>query len=113
MTQYTINNYTIYVITPKDNIMILVKDNNNNKKYTIKLNESIDCSANTNCENNIRLTINSSIRDLIVNCLEQKPFYYIYIYKDEYTYNDDTLNINFSFRYEIFDFNYTLSLYME
>jgi hypothetical protein len=113
MTLYIINNYTIGVIMSKDNIIILVKDNNNNNKYTMKINESIDCCANTNCENNIRLQINSSIRDLIINCLEKKPFYNIYISKDEYTYCDDTLDFNFSFKYENFDFSYNLTLYIE
>lgn len=113
MTQYIIDNYMIYVITPKENIIILVKDINTNNKYTMKINESIDCSANTNCDNNITLTINSSIRDLIINCLEKKPFYNLYIYKDKYTNDDDSLNFNFSFKYEDFNFSYNILLNME
>ena len=116
-TIYEVNEYSIGISSNKNIIIILVKNNINNDKYNIRLDKLADCYANTNCENNISFGLISDIYEFIINCLDKKPFYNIKyeLQKSTEQYDDekDELSLIFSFKYENFNFEYTIHLYSE
>ena len=104
MPEYQINNYIIKVNKIKDSIKLKVS--NNSKIYTsIFIDNQNDTSANTNCENNVTLSLNTDIYDFIINCLDQKDNYNYQIVDE-----DEHIKIYFTFKYEMFDFNYIIGL---
>ena len=115
--KYEFNEYTINICSRKNNILIMVINNLNNNKHNLILDKSNDSFANTNCENNVELVLKTDIYDFLINCLERKSYYNIKteLIKSTEQYDDekDQLNLIFSFKYENFNFEYTLNLYSE
>ena len=106
MPEYQINNYIIDVNKFRDSVKI--KINNNSKIFSIFIDNQNHTSANTDCENNVTLSLNTDLYNFMINCLDQKNNYnYKIIEEVEY------FNIYFTFKYEIFDFNYIVSLELE
>lgn len=68
---YEFDEYTMHISLNKNNIIIFVINNINKNKYNLKLNKHTDYTANTNCENNVILSLNTDIYDFIINCLEK------------------------------------------
>jgi hypothetical protein len=111
-TKYELNDYTINIgFTNKNNILLMVINNLNNNKYSLILDKYNDCTANTNCENNVTLDLQTDIYDFIINCLEKKPYYNIKTKLIEDNDDQDLLYLTFSFVYETFNFEYTLNLF--
>jgi hypothetical protein len=110
--QYKINEYNINVcIIKEDIIKINLKDTTNNNEYYIDFDRH-DGLASTNCENNITLFLKNDIYDFIINCFERKQYYDINIERITYIKDEPAdLQLVFSFKYEQFDFEYTLSLF--
>ena len=109
MNLYKIDNYDIMISPFKNKFDILVKDINNNK-YILRIDEHMDSVSNTSCDNNITLSLNSSIYNFIINCLEKKPFYSMSVTSEKYFDDNVILTLNFIFKYGDFDFSYIISL---
>jgi hypothetical protein len=115
--KYEFEEYTIYIDSKNNDILIFVINNINKDKYNMRLDKYTDSIANTNCENNVILSLNTGIYDFIINCLEKKQYYNIKtdLIKSTEEYDDekDQLNLIFSFKYDDFNFEYTLNLFSE
>lgn len=105
MSEYLKNEYIIKVGRVKDSVKVKVLYNL--KLYSIYIDNK-DTYGNTNCENNVTLSLNSDLYTFINNCLNKKDNYNYQIIN-----NDEYLEIYLTFKYEMFDFNYIVSLDLE
>jgi len=108
--KYNIDNYNISISSKKNKIVIMVINIINSTKYNIILDKCDDTSCYSNNENNIGLDLKTDIYDFLINCLEKKPYYNIIINNKEYEDDKDQLHLTFGFKYEMFDFEYTIEL---
>ena len=110
--KYNIDGCDISIRSKKNKIVIMVI--NNNDTYSVKLDKCDDSSSFTNSDNDIGLELKTEIYNFLVNCLERKPYYNIKLdlIKSNKQYEDDKdqINLIFSFKYEMFDFEYTIEL---
>lgn len=104
MADYQINNYSINVKKVTGSVKLTISKTS--KTFSLYIHNYDDTYANTTCENNVTLMLNTDIYDFITNCLDRK---------DNYSYNivddgNDYININFIFSYGIFKFEYIVNL---
>ena len=101
MTEFQINDYLIKI--NNNNHSINIKIIYNFKTYSVHIN-----NYNNNNNNNVILTLKCDLYNFLINCFNQKKYYDYQIIN-----NNIYIDIYFTFKYEMFDFNYMVILELD
>ena len=114
MSIFLINKYNVSIKNYKNSLKVIAVNNESSVIYTTMfIDKSNDTSGSTSCENNVSLSLDMKLYDFLINCLEGKQYYGVKISELFDEEEDSLLIIDFIFEFEMFKFNYSLTLGVE
>lgn len=112
MSSFKVNNYDISIKNFKSSLKVIAIDCERSITFTtMSIDKCNDTFASTSCENNISLSLDMKLYDFLNNCLEGKEHYSININPTNMD-EEQFLDIQFIFKFEMFKFSYMLNLGM-